>query len=78
MLPGTASALPPSRSIDSTASSHACALRLEITTEAPHDASAPAIARPIPREPPVMIATRPSRSNAALSSAAVVIASCPW
>ena len=44
-------------------SSHASCLRLEMTTLAPCSAIASAIARPIPREEPVTIATLPVRSN---------------
>jgi hypothetical protein len=44
-------------------SSHACVLRLEITTLAPALAIASAIALPIPREDPVMSATLSLREN---------------
>src|SRR5438270_11017693 len=43
--------------------SRSACLRLEITTSAPFSASASAIAPPMPRLPPVTIATRPVTSN---------------
>src|SRR5687767_7387868 len=49
--------------IASTTCSHESRLRLDITTLAPASAYASAIARPIPRDDPVMIATFPLRSN---------------
>ncbi len=44
-------------------SAHASALRLEITTFAPISAMRSAIARPIPRDEPVIRATFPVMSN---------------
>src|SRR5262245_57255060 len=56
-------ATPPASRIASAVSSHASALRLATTTCAPRAAKASAMARPMPRLPPVMIATRPVRSK---------------
>jgi hypothetical protein len=58
----TATSLPSFRSGAAT-SSQASALRLEITTFAPARAIASAIARPIPFDDPVTIATFPVKSN---------------
>jgi hypothetical protein len=44
-------------------SAQASAFRDEMTTVAPCSASRSAMARPIPREEPVTIATRPSKSK---------------
>jgi len=44
-------------------SSHTCCLRDEITTLAPCSAIRSAMARPMPREEPVMTATFPDMSN---------------
>src|SRR5579864_7400936 len=48
-------------------SSHAACLREEITTLAPCSAIRSAIARPIPRDEPVMTATFPDKSNKVMS-----------
>jgi hypothetical protein len=48
-------------------SSHGAALRAEMTTRPPASANASAIARPIPRLEPVMIATFPDRSNSLMT-----------
>src|SRR5437868_5270263 len=53
----------PSLRTSSAASSQASCLRLETTMSAPAPASAWMIARPSPRVPPVISATRPVRSN---------------
>src|SRR5271165_4117847 len=49
--------------IASAVARHAAILRLEITTLAPCSAIASAMARPMPREEPVMTATLPLKSN---------------
>src|SRR4051794_13216077 len=59
----TAIASPPRAQIAAATSSHGSWLRDEITTLAPASAKASAIARPMPREDPVTIATLPVRSN---------------
>src|SRR5271167_1103418 len=51
---------------------HAAILRLEITTLAPCSAIASAMARPIPREEPVMTATLPLKSNSDMINPRVV------
>ena len=48
-------------------SAQASGLRLATTTPAPAAPNPSAIARPIPRVPPVTMATRPVRSNSRLS-----------
>src|SRR6185437_7098796 len=58
-----AAASPPAALIAAAVSSHAACLRLEITTCAPHWASAAAIARPMPRDEPVITAVLPERSK---------------
>src|SRR5579871_4068404 len=63
MLHGTTDALPPFWRISRATASQASAFRLEITTAAPSSAIASALARPMPRLEPVMIATVPSRAN---------------
>ena len=73
VLAGMASACPPSAMIAAAVASQAAAFRLETTTFAPHEPSAMAIARPIPREPPVTMATLPSRSNLAFRSSLLSI-----
>ena len=71
MLAGRATARPGPCAVlmASAAASQASALREEITTRAPWVASASAIARPIPREDPVTIATLPARLNRCMSQA---------
>ena len=62
-LPASNAKSPPVSSVISfTASSHTSALRLVIITFAPAEANSAAIALPIPREPPVTIATFPFKS----------------
>src|SRR3954452_8896211 len=56
-------ASPPFSRIAAAASSHGSWLRDEITTLAPASAKASAIARPMPRDDPVTIATFPVRSK---------------
>src|SRR6185503_5591123 len=65
MLAGTTIAVPsPCFALMASATSwQASALRLEITTFAPWSAIASAIARPMPRDEPVITATFPLRSN---------------
>jgi len=63
MWAGTARACPPAVSISLTAAAQASALRLATTTLAPARAKPLAMARPMPRLPPVTMATRPVRSN---------------
>src|SRR3954470_8714345 len=63
MLQGMTVASPPSRLIAAAASSQASALRLETTTLAPSPAQHSAMARPMPRREPVMIATLLSSRN---------------
>jgi hypothetical protein len=55
--------IPPFARIPSRTSSQGPIFRDEITTEAPSPAMLSAIARPIPRDDPVTIATLPSRRN---------------
>src|SRR5690349_14170100 len=55
-----------SPSMVATAASRASAFREEIITRAPLAANSCAIARPMPREPPVISATRPSRRTSIL------------
>jgi hypothetical protein len=59
----TAIASPPLARIAAATSSQGAALRAEITTRPPASANASAIARPIPRLEPVMIATFPDKSK---------------
>src|SRR6185437_10605500 len=54
-------------------SSQACFLREEITTFAPCSAIRSAIARPMPREEPVMTATFPLMSNKVISSSPLIV-----
>ena len=54
--------LPVDSRISAAAASHASSLREAMTTSAPACASTPAIARPMPRDPPVTTATLPVRS----------------
>ncbi len=61
--PGTLSARPPCASISATTRSHASELREQIPTAAPWAARAWAMARPIPRLPPVTRATLPRRAG---------------
>ena len=63
MWVGTASASPPASAISATARSQASALRLATTNLAPWAAKPWAMDRPMPRLPPVTMATRPERSN---------------
>ncbi len=63
MLAACAIAAPPRAWIIRATSAQASAFRLEITTFAPASAIRSAIARPIPREEPVIKATRPVMSN---------------
>src|SRR4051812_32691980 len=56
-------ASPPLARIAAATASHGSWLRDEITTLAPESAKASAIARPMPRDDPVTIATFPVRSN---------------
>src|SRR5438874_2706934 len=63
----TAIASPPVARIAAATSSHGSWLRAEMTTRAPASAKASAIARPMPREEPVTIATLPERSNRFIS-----------
>src|SRR3984885_4399950 len=60
---GFAASRPRARLMAAAVSAQASALRDEMMTVAPCSASRSAIARPIPREEPVTIATRPVRSN---------------
>src|SRR6516162_2131211 len=59
----TAIASPPLTRIAAATSSQGAELRAEMTTRPPASANASAIAWPIPRLDPVMIATFPDRSN---------------
>src|SRR5215208_5351319 len=59
----TAIASPPLARMPAATSSHGPWLRAEIATLAPASANASAIARPMPRDDPVTIATLPERSN---------------
>src|SRR5262245_15323417 len=63
MLHGMTVASPPLFLMPAATSSQASALRLEITTLAPRPAQHSAIARPMPRLEPVMIATLLSSRN---------------
>ena len=63
MLHGMTVASPPAFLMLAATSSQASALRLEITTLAPSEAQHSAIARPMPRLEPVMIATLLSSRN---------------
>jgi hypothetical protein len=63
MLHGMTVASPPFLLMLAATSSQASALRLEITTLAPSSAQHSAIARPMPRLEPVMIATLSSSRN---------------
>ena len=63
MWTGTASASLPASAISATARSQASALRLATTTLAPWAAKPWAMDSPMPRLPPVTMATRPDRSN---------------
>ena len=65
---GTASAGAPRASSSFTAASRRAASRPETTTEAPSSASDRAMARPMPRPPPVTIATFPARALASVRS----------
>src|SRR5437667_5014700 len=71
MLAGRARARPAPWAVlmASAAASQAGPLREEITTLAPWVASASAIARPIPREDPVAIATLPRKLKSGMSQA---------
>jgi hypothetical protein len=60
---GFAASRPRARLMAAAVSAQASALRDEMMTVAPCSANRSAIARPMPREEPVMIATRPVRSN---------------
>jgi hypothetical protein len=53
--------------ISAATSSHGPALREEMTTLAPCSASRSAIALPMPRDEPVMMATLPVRSNSSIA-----------
>jgi len=59
----TVIASPPLARIAKTTSSHGSWLRAEMTTLAPASANNSAIARPMPRDEPVTIATLPVRSK---------------
>ena len=59
MCVGTPSASPPIARRCASVSAHASALRLATTTLAPALTNPSATARPMPRVPPVTIATRP-------------------
>src|SRR5262249_37536011 len=63
MLQAMTQASPPCWRMSWATASQASALRLDITTLAPSRAIASALARPMPRLEPVMIATLPSRAN---------------
>src|SRR5579863_9788064 len=63
-----ATASPPLARIAAAASSHGASLRAEMTTRAPALANPSAIARPMPREEPVTIATLPVRSKRFISA----------
>src|SRR6516162_3105036 len=69
-------ASPPCWRMSRATASQAPALRLDITTLAPSCAKASALARPMPRLEPVMIATLPSRPNGDLHAAASARPSC--
>src|SRR5947208_15380976 len=58
-----AAASPPLARIAAATSSHGASLREEMTTRAPESAKPSAIARPMPRDEPVTIATLPERSK---------------
>src|SRR5689334_21287451 len=60
---GFAASRPQARLMAAAVSAQASAFRDEMTTVAPCSANRSAMARPMPREEPVMIATRPVRSN---------------
>ena len=60
---GFAASRPRARLMASAVSAQASALRDEMTTLAPCSASRSAMARPMPREEPVTIATRPVKSK---------------
>ena len=60
---GFAASRPHARLMAAAVSAQASALRDEMMTVAPCSASRSAMARPMPREEPVTIATRPVRSN---------------
>ena len=63
MCVGTPMAWPPAAVSAASASAHESALRLATATLAPAATKPSAIDRPMPRVPPVTIATRPVRSN---------------
>ena len=63
MFAACAIAVPPLAVMASATTAHASALRLEITTLAPDSAMRSAMARPIPREDPVISATFPCSEN---------------
>src|SRR5215471_15045986 len=64
---GTPSASPPIARRCASVSAQASGLRLATTTDAPAATKPSAIARPMPRVPPVTIATRPERSKSRCS-----------
>ncbi len=68
----TVTAAPVARSIEAAASIPSSWDRLVIVTRAPAAASACAVARPMPEEPPVTSIARPERSTPSSTSAAVV------
>jgi hypothetical protein len=72
MLAGIAIACPPAARMPAATCSHGSALRLEITTLAPQAAMCSAIARPMPRLEPVMMATLPVKSNKRMLSSVSV------
>ncbi len=74
-----ASARPPRSWTSAAVSSTSADVRAVTTTEAPASLNASAIARPIPRPPPVTIAIRPSSAPVSFSDiASVIVASCVW
>src|SRR5215469_771383 len=69
-------AIPPRAAIAVATESRAPSSRPTAATATPLAASAAAVAAPIPREPPVMIATLPTRSGYVAYSASAVAVSC--
>jgi hypothetical protein len=69
---GTPIASPPRDSSCAAVSAHASGLRLATATRAPAATSPSATARPMPRVPPVTIATRPERSNSRRTASASI------
>ena len=78
MWVGTPSASPPIVRKCASVSAHASGLRLATTTLAPAARKPSAIARPIPRVPPVTMATRPVRSWSRWSCSRSMARSLPF